>query len=392
MKRRIGLAMVLALATGARGQEGPKTVKIDDFEGELSAWTAVKIEDGAGFGADGDSKVAINRDAQHVKSGRGSLVYAYELSPTAVRLLSIQRPKDFTGMKSLRFWVKCTSATAILIGLNETGGGNYQATVYCPAGAWQEVVLNLDEFVPDDPAKDRNGKLDLDEIESFTLMDLGSFLVRMLADVKGPRLMWLDDVEFSSAAAPQTTGPAKSAKGAPVHLVDTFESPAIRWVPVSFEIAETPRINLFDAAVAVDADASPGGGRQSLKMTYTRKAAKIQGLLRNLEKVDVKKATGLELALKTSQDGTFMVSVQEKDGSRYQKMVELKAADGWKKFSWAFKDLALADDSQDENGKLDADQIKEISLADITPVLPGCAGIGAEAVLRVDEVRFTLGD
>jgi hypothetical protein len=390
MSGRILAAMaLLTLSLAARAQDGPKIVKVDDFESELAGWTAVKIEDGAGFGADADSKLAITRDAQHVKSGKGALVYSYELSPATIRLLSLQRPKDFTGMKSMRFWVKCTSATAILVGLNQAGGANYQASLYCPAGAWQEVVLNVDEFAPEDPAKGGAGKLDLDAIESITVMDLGNFLVRMLPDVKGPRLMWLDEVLFSSQAAPQSTGVAKSGK---VHLVDTFESPSIRWIPVGFEIAETPRITLFEAPVAIDADACPDGGKQSLRMTYTRQAAKIQGLLRNLEKVDLKKATALELSLKTTHDGTFMISVQEKDGSRYQKLVELKAADGWKKLTLPFTSLELAQDSQDENGKLDADQIKEISLADITSVLPGGAGIGVENVLRLDEVRFLLGE
>ena len=385
----IVLAGLLAPLTGARGQDDARTVTLDDFESELSGWTAIKIEDGAGFSADGDARVALTRDAQHVKAGRGALSYAYEVSPGAMRALTIQRPKDFTGMKSLHFWVKCTSATALLVSLNETGGASYQATVYCPMGTWQEVALNLDEFVPDDPSKDKNGRLDLDEIESFHLIDLGCFLVRMLPDIKGPRLLWLDDVTFSSQPVPQTTGVTKSDKGAPIHLVDSFESPVIRWAPASFELGETPRVNLFDAPLAVDADAAPGGGKQSLRMTYTRQAAKIQGLMRNLEKVDLKKATGLEIPLRTSHDGTFMVSIQEKDGSRYQQMVELKAADGWKKLSLAFTALKLADDSQDENGKLDADQIKEISLADLTPALPG-AVLGVENVLRVDEVRFML--
>lgn len=392
MRTTMMLAGVLALAAGARGQDGAKTVTLDDFESDLAGWTAVKIDESAGFGADGDSKVALTRDAQHVKAGRGALAYAYDVSPAAMRVLSIQRPKDFTGMKSLRFWLKCTSATAFMVGLNETGGANYQASVYCPSGSWQEVVLNLDEFLLDEPSKDGNGKLDLDEIESFHLADLGSFLVRMLADIQGPRILWLDDVVFSSRAAPHTTGVAKSAKGTPVHLVDTFESPVIRWAPASFEVAETPRIHLFDAPLAVDAAAPPGGGKGSLRMTYTRGATRIQGLIRSLEKVDLKKATALELSLKTSRDGTFMVSVQEKDGSRYQQMVELKAADGWKSLSWAFTALAKADDSQDENDRLDADQIKEVSLADLTALVTAGAGAGIENVLRVDEVRFTLGD
>jgi hypothetical protein len=392
MRTTIAAAALLGLLASAAAQDGARTVSLDDFEGDPAGWTAVKIDDSAGFGPDGDSKVAVTRDPQHVKAGRGALVYAYDLAPAAIRVLSIQRPKDFTGMKSLRFWVKCTSATALLAGLNETGGASYQAAAYCPAGAWQEVVLNLDEFALDDPAKDANGKLDLDEIESFHVMDLGSFLVRMIADLQGPRILWLDEVLFSAKAAPQTTGVTKSPKGAPIHLVDSFESPVIRWSPASFVVAETPRIEIFDAPLSTVAEAAPGGGRHSLRIAYTRQAARIQGLLRNLEKTDLRKATGIELSLKTRRDGTFLVSVQEKDGSRYQQMLELKSADGWKQVSAAFTALAKADDSQDENDRLDADQIKEISLADLTPLLNGGAGAGVENVLLVDEVRFTLGE
>jgi hypothetical protein len=383
------MAALLALATGTQAQD--QTKKLDDFESDLTGWTAIKVDDN-GFGGDEESKLTVTRDAQHVKTGKGALLYSYELTPTTARVLSLQRPKDFTGMKSLHFWVKCTSATALVVSLNETGGGGYQTGVYCPSGSWQEVAVNLDELVLDDPAKDGNGKLDLDEIETLNLMDMGSFLVKFLADIKGPRLMWLDDIVLSSKPVAQTTGVATSAKGAPVYLVDTFESPLIRWAPASFELSETPRVNLFDAPLAIDADAAPEGGKRSMKMTYTRQAAKIQGLIRDVEKVDLKKATGLELALKTSHDGTFIVSVKEKDESRYQAMFELKAADGWKKLSYPFTTLAKADDSTDENGKLDADQIKEVSIADVTTLLGGGAGAGVEAVLRVDEVRFTLGE
>jgi len=393
MKKRVSAAVLATgiLALCARGQDGSRTVVLDDFESDLAGWTAMKVEEGVGFGPDGDSKVAITRDPQHVKSGKGALVYSYEIGSAAMRMLTIQRPKDLTGMKSLRFWVKCTSATAVMVGLNETGGANFQCAAYCPAGAWQEVALNLDELAVDNPAPGQKRTLDLDLVESFHLVDLGSFLVRMLPDIKGPRLLWLDDVCFSSQSVPQSTGFAKSEKGAPIYLVDNFESPVIRWAPVSFEVAAPPRVSLFDAPLSVDADPAPGGGKQSLKMVYMRQPAKIQGMIRNLEKIDLSRATGVELSLKTSRNGTFMVNIQEKGGARYEYLVELKAGDGWKKLSLALTDFKLAQDSHDDNGKLDADQIKEISLADVSSVLPGAAAAtGVENVFRVDDVQFPL--
>jgi hypothetical protein len=73
--------------------------------------------------------------------------------------------------------------------------------------------------------------------------------------------------------------------------------------------------------------------------------------MRNLDKVDLSKAATLELALKTSHDGTFIVTIEEKDGSRYNKKIDLLLGD-WKSFSWKLTDFTLAEDSQDENGKL----------------------------------------
>src|SRR5205085_520129 len=98
------------------------------------------------------------------------------------------------------------------IGLNEAGGASYQAAAHCPAGAWQEVVLNLDEFALDDPAKDTNGKLDLDQVASLTIFDIGGFVAMFLPDLKGSRTMLLDDVTFSSKPILQTTGATQVTK------------------------------------------------------------------------------------------------------------------------------------------------------------------------------------
>lgn len=377
MRITILLAGLLAF-----GQDAGKIVTIDDFESELSGWTALKIDDGAGLVPDEESKVAHIRDGQNTRLGRGALSYVYDLNPAALRVLSLQRPKDFTGTESLRFWLKSACATSFTASLVETGGAVYQAPFYSPAGTWQEIVLNLDELLPDDASKDRNGKLDLDEIESIRLQDAGCFLVRLLPDLKGPRLLWLDDVVLSSKPAPRTTGPTKS-----IHLVDSFESPLIRWTPVSIEVGGTPRINVFDSAISIDSDAPGGGGKQSLRISYVREAMKIQAFLRNLEKADLRKATALELSLRTSRDGTFVLGIEEKDGSRYNQLLELKAGDGWKAFSHRLDGFGLAQDSQDENKVLDAGQIKEISLIDLSPMIAGSTG---ETVVRVDQVRFAL--
>jgi len=401
MERRMMVTLILAgvLALGSRAttvteqahaQDDAKTVKVDDFESGLLGWSAIKLSEATGFGLDSEAKLSVTNDKQQVKTGKGSLFYSYDVAPGAIRLVAIQRALDLKEMKSLHLWVKCSNATVVLVGVTEKGGANYQEFLYCPQGTWQEVAINLDELTLDDPAKDSNKKLDLDQIESLQIADLSSFLVTLLPELKGARVMWLDDVEFSSKPVARSTGATKNAAGKPVHLVDNFETPAIRWAPLSFELAAQPKIGAFDSTLAIDPSAPPGGGKQSLKATYARQAMKVNVLLRGVEKVDLQQATALNLWLKTSRDGTFIVSVKEKDESDYRHIIELKAGDGWKEFTYALSSFTLGDDSQDENNKLDPDQIKEITISDITPLLGG--GAGGDNDLWVDEVQFVLGN
>ena len=391
MNTRTALAILmtssLCLGTTLLAQDKPKKILLDDFEADLSDWASFKA-DSNGFGQDDDAKVAITHEAAEVKAGKGSLSYSYEVTPETIRMLGLPRPLDLTGMKSLHLWVKCSHATAVLIALTESGGGSYQTSVNCNAGKWQEVAVNLDEFVLDDPSKDPNGKLDLDQIGSIQVVDAGGFLVKFLPELKGTRKIWLDDFEFSSQEAPRTQGLTQVTKVVPAFLVDNFESSVIRWIPVSLAFGETPTFAFFDLPLALDRDVPPGGGKQSLKFTYPRLGKKIHAVMRNVEKVDLSKAAELDLSLKTSKDGTFIVSLEEKNGARYQNTLELKAADGWKSFGLAFRDFKLAEDSKDDNDRLDADKLKQISVADITALIGG--GEAEENRLWIDEVRFIL--
>src|SRR5262245_45897107 len=367
-------------------QEAEKKMPISDFEGDAVEWTGLTLGEG-GVNPDGDSKIAITHEKASVKSGKGSLSYTYEITPKIIRVLALQRPMDLTGMKSLHLWVKCSQATSIIVGLAEASGASYQANAHCPAGAWQEVAVNLDELTVDEPAKDPNGKLDLDQIASITILDIAGFVAMFLPDVKGSRTMMLDDIGFSSKPVAATTGPAQVTRVVPIHLVDNFETSVIRWIPLSLEFADAPKFALFDAPVAVDKDVPPGGGKQSLKFSYPRKGKKAHGIMRNLEKVDLSKATTLDLALKASHDGTFYVSIEEKDGSRYNMKVDLLLGD-WKSFSCKLSDFTLAEDTQDENGKLDPDQIKQITIADATQLLG--SNEADQVHLWVDQVFFVL--
>jgi len=380
----IGACLLLCPAYGR--QDAEKKVSISDFEGDTVEWSGMTLGEG-GVNPDNDSKFAITHEAASVKSGKGALSYSYEVTPKLVRVLALQRPIDLTGMKSLHLWVKCSHATSVIVGLAEASGASYQANAHCPAGTWQEIAVNLDELTADEPAKDPNGKLDLDQVGAITILDVAGFVALFLPDLKGARTMMLDDIGFSSKPVAATTGPAQVTRVVPIHMVDNFETSVIRWMPLSLEFADSPKFNLFDAPVAVDKDVPTGGGKQSLKFSYPRKGKKVHGVMRSLEKVDLSKATTLDLAVKCSHDGTFFVAIEEKDGSRYNMKIDLLLGD-WKSFSWPLTEFKIADDSQDDNGKLDPEQIKQITIADATLLLGG--GEADQVHLWVDQVLFVL--
>jgi hypothetical protein len=381
------LITLAVLGLFLRPQEAEKKISLDDFEADSTEWSALKL-DTTGVNPDADAKVAITKEAGAAKSGKGALAYTYGIAPGVVSVLALQRPIDLTGMKSMRLWVKCSRTTAVIIGLGEASGASYQAAAHCTGGVWQEIAVNLDELTVDEPAKDPNGKIDLDQIGSVTVFDIGGFLATFLPDLKGSRSMAVDDASFSSKAVTASTGPAQVTRVVPIHLVDNFETSVIRWIPISVDFSDGPKFNLFDAAVAVDKEVPEGGGKQSLKFSYPRKGQKIHAVMRNLEKVDLGKAAGIDLALKSSHDGTFIVAIEEKDGSRYNRTVELHAGD-WKKLSLSLTEFTKADDTQDENDRLDASQIKQVSLADISTLSGGTEA--NENHLWIDEVFLVLG-
>src|SRR5207244_2606356 len=135
----------------------------------------------------------ITRDSKQAEGGTGALLYSYDVTPETVRALALPRALNLAGMRSVHLWVKCSAATAIAFSLVEQSGASYQTAFCCPKSAWQEVSLNLDELAPDDPSKDPDGKLDLDQVQALSLADLGQFFAAVTPGVAGARVMRVDE-------------------------------------------------------------------------------------------------------------------------------------------------------------------------------------------------------
>jgi hypothetical protein len=381
----IALCGVLnALAPAAQAQDKV----IDDFEHGLNPeWVTLKVTAEKGLELENESRLAVTQDAQQVKSGQGTLSYFYQVAPKAVRGLSLPRDMDLTGMKSVHFWAKCNTSTAMLFALDQKSGSNYQAGFYCPAGQWQEVTLNLDELLVDDVTKDIAGGLQLNQVKGIHFGDLATLFANFVTGLEGQRVLWLDDISFSPRPATFTTGYQRGSNSAN-YVVDNFASPVIRWAPLTINIHGG--LSLFDAPLQIEP--ADGGKAAALRYSYKREQNQLHAVLRNLDKVNMGIPTQLNLRLNTTVDGTFMVILEENGGARYEQMVQLHAADNWKSLVLPLGGFTLAGDSKDDNGKLDTDKIKTLSVVDISALLPTENGnaIAQENTLRLSDVRFDI--
>ena len=78
--------------------------------------------------------------------------------------------------------------------------------------------------------------------------------------------------------------------------------------------------------------------------------------------------------LRSQQPTLLVVELKEQDESKYTVVINIVEPDQWQhieRAAWAFK---LSDDSEDENGRLDADRIVAITIIDPTGILGTRAG------------------
>lgn len=101
------------------------------------------------------------------------LKVAYKQAPQKamglVRAIAVGGLKDIT-----RFTINAASTNPVklLVQLEETGGGKYNAMVDVPEGNKPALLtIKIDEFTAADDSKDANGKLDLDQVKQVMLLD-----------------------------------------------------------------------------------------------------------------------------------------------------------------------------------------------------------------------------
>jgi hypothetical protein len=328
-------------------------------------------------------------------------VYTYKVEPGPIR--SLMAPAKIPdSAKKLDFWIRGTAQTVVGLAVGEADGSSYRLSIHVPPHEWTHVSANLSEIPLDENGTDENGKLDPDQVNHIGLLDLGTFLVNApggaLAVQQGQRQLWLDGLRFSPETSVQAAGVVKAGTTSSL-LIDNFEADGTRWMParitfgpqLAFEIfpAETSLKIMTEAAAPGDAKTPTDPGGKGLRYSYKRGAMEVFALTRNIQSPEMAKATRLRISVRASQKSLLVIMVKEKDDSEYNHTIMPDQSEGWQSLDVALSELALGNDSKDENNQLDPGQIKDITILDGSALLGPALNQG-DTTLELDAISFAL--
>ena len=360
MKRNLGILGTLGgamLVANCALAQPPKTTDVlyqETFEGGAGGWTPM-----------GDTaKVSLAQGAENVKEGKGALRFDYNIAAGQINLLGIplaQQP--FTALQSVTFWVKASHGSSFSFTLQEQGGGRFNAMFAVPKEKWQRVELRPTDFIlaedKNDP-KDANGKLDLDKIEGGALVDFGQIFAQLAAGPNnplaqllnvqtGPRTLLVDDVVLSSKPF------AGEAATPGVTVIDDFSRPQAAWFSVG------------DIGLQTVKDANPDNN--ALQADYWQEQGRIVALAKLLPRGILANKEGLSFKAASTQRGILVVQLEEHSGGKYNMTVEMPGKTQPIQSKLLFSDFKVADDSKDNNNRLDLDQVKQLLILDLTGVI-----------------------
>ncbi len=367
---RIALAPALmALAAAAAAQAPLAEWTFDTGVGE---WTSL----------DPGATVSVTTDANVVREGAGAcLEYAY--TPQAGALTGALTPvtAGLPGAQSVRFHLRTSEYAWATVVLAEADRSAYVATFSSLPATWQEVALGLNEFRLMDNTEDENGQLDPEQIAAVGFGDVVSLLAAVarqvpfiLAPELGPRMLWLDDVRVEAEPVPPRWE-VTQAGGARAVRLDSFEGAPLQWLTLTGAGIEVA----YDRERVAD-------GELSLRVSYSLPPDKVFGLLTDPADAPLAGTRRLQMSVASKEAITLLLELKETDESKYHARATLAGTGQFEEVNVPLTDFALADDSTDENGRLDLDQLKEFLIADLSGALGTPTGANT---LWLDNLRFT---
>lgn len=165
---------------------GVETLVLDSFDAGYSAWIPLTGE------------ARLSDEVPEAMEEGQALHWQYQIGPNLPSVLL--RPMDAPPLAeplTIRFWVKSSAPTTLLLQLEESADARGNKSGYnhvipvTTVNEWQEVELDLAEFKLGDDKVDENNRLDFNEVETLLLADMAAMTGRT-----GANELWLDQVEI----------------------------------------------------------------------------------------------------------------------------------------------------------------------------------------------------
>ena len=161
----------------ARRAQATRQVQIlqDSFEQDIMGWMVPN------FLPNIVGQVEHVSGADLAREGQGALKFSYEFTEAGQIAVASRLSDGIIHVSHLSFWIKSTDAIASLwIGAGEADMSYYGTLVELkPAEGWRKFEFDLRNMKLSEDSRDENGRLDLDQIASLSVVDVGSFAGRL---------------------------------------------------------------------------------------------------------------------------------------------------------------------------------------------------------------------
>ncbi len=257
----------------------------------------------------------------------------------------------------LRLTVRTKLLTPLMVAVIETNGAMYNRVVTVPPGQWHNITLPLSTFRPDEGSadKDPDRRLTPSQIGGLGVADISFMLVRFAAEA-----------QKQGFRVPTPQAGDNEIAIDEIALVDTAPAP-ISGLIEDAASGKLPGLLLFPAAgVEISRQQAGPDGKPCWAVSYRLQAGQLFPLLWGTPGLPA--SPGLHVRLGAESSAMLLLLVKEEDGSEYNTAIELAAGQMIDRLI-PWPDFRLADNSADENGKLDLDQVREITLVDLSAML-----------------------
>lgn len=382
--RQVGWILTLVLLMVPAWSQVPTNLGITlqywDFEENTEPWSTM----------DEQAILGLTSEQENVLAGTSALELHYLLQPAPAEgagwpkgNVGVQLEGGTPGLAAVALGLKTSYPTCVAVSLQVEGQEPCLVPVFSTGTDWHHIVLSLNELLPPDQTRLPDSPLPTEQISRLVVVDLGPWLMligRQLPFIvtpsPGPRRLWIDEVRLvATAPSPEVVSLPDGATEAAI--IDSCDRAAFRFIVLGGE------------QVQPSLEQQAEGGAGHYRINYTLPGGTLFLLLRTMHVGSLAGTANLHFSVRASRPLTLLVSVEESEESnksRYDTAIEIEPSDDWTRLDIPYDSLTLSDDSTDENGQLDPEQITVLTLADMSALV---SLENLETTLWLDDIYAT---